>query len=418
MNNRCRSALAARPGRLAPIALLALLPLAAPAATQSAPATASAAATVAPDTFYPVLDELAEGIERGSFHGVVAVVELGGERVLDEAFGLRQLAPELPMERDTIFRIYSMTKPVTGVAALLLYDEGELGLDDPVGKYLPALADLSVGVQREPAARPMTVRDLMRHTSGLTYGIFAQSEVDTLVREANIFAPGATLADMVAKLGELPLKHHPGTRFEYSLSSDVLGHLVEVVSGETLDRFFEKRIFAPLKMTDTGFSIAPEARRRLAEVHARGPDGLRPAGEFDAVDPTELPSFLSGGGGLFSTADDYVRFATMLLRGGELDGVRILEPETVALMTRDHLGDIPSGGLLAGSDGFGLGVAVVTEAGGSGPHPGTYWWGGLAGTGFWIDPQAEAVGVFMIQNMMEQGHAMTFRRDVYDRLGR
>ena len=360
---------------------------------------------------------LAERVDQGTYNGVVALVEIGGERVVEEVHGLRSREPERPMEIDTIFRIYSMTKPITGVAAMMLTEEGKLGLDDPVSKYIPAFEHLTVGAERAPVEREMTVRDLHRHTAGLTYGVFAASEVDTMVLEAKVFDPSITLEEMTLRLGEIPLKTQPGSTFEYSLASDVLGRVVEVVSGMPLDEFFQKRVFDPLGMVDTGFHVPKEKRDRAAVVYRRSGRSLTPANDADE-DPTVPPRLLSGGGGLFSTGDDYISFCRMLLDGGELDGKRILAEETVALMASDQLGEIGGDRTALSGGTFGLSMAVVNRTSAAGPNAGTSWWGGLAGTGFWIDPQEDVIAVFMIQNIMELNHVFVFQSDFYGELRR
>ena len=233
----------------------------------------------------------------------------------------------------------------------------------------------------------MTIRDLLRHTSGLTYGLFGDSRVDRMYGQAQLLGGnGNTLADLVTGLGELPLKHQPGARFEYSVSTDVLGRLVEVVSGMRFDEFLQQQIFEPLRMVDTGFRVPMAKRGRLALTYNRGGDGLvpQPVGNI-----AETPSFLSGGGGLYSTATDYLRFCQMVLNGGELDGVRVASTETVALMTSDHLGDRP-GGILGLVEGFGLGFAVRRDLGAP-PHGsvGELSWAGIRSTTFWIDPEKQ-----------------------------
>ena len=393
-----------------------------PAARALAPQTIEDATLADVDPFASAIDSLRYKVKTGTFVGAAAVVEIAGERVFEQAIGFCDREADAPMELDTIFRIYSMSKPITGVAAMILVEAGKLELDAPASKYLPDFEDLKVGVEvvdpatREsvlehvPAEREMTVRDLMRHTSGLTYGIFGNSAVDRLVVQAGAMDPDQSLEDLVRKLGTLPLKHQPGARFEYSLSTDVLGRVIEVVSGERFDDFLEAHVFAPLGMVDTGFSVPKEKRDRVAQMYRRM------SGELEVsplTDPTVHPKFLSGGAGLFSTADDYLRFARMLLGEGKLGKTRILAKETVREMTRDQLGDA-GGSFLLGGGTFGLNVAIVGGDCTAGPSPGTFWWEGLAGTGFWIDPVDETIGVFMIQNMSEAGvHSRAFQLEIY-----
>lgn len=378
-------------------------------------------------TLEPARKHVLEAIEKGRYRGAVAVVERAGERELTLAAGEGQ--PGRSMETDAIFRIYSMTKPITAVAALLLVDEEKLALDAPVSRYLPELEDLEVlvetpytkykiALERVACARPMTVRDLLTHTSGLTYGFFDRTEADRLMLEADVLGAGVTGETMIERLATVPLKHQPGTRFEYGVSSDVLGRVVEVVSEKPLDEFFEERIFGPLGMVDTGFTV-PEAKRdRVAACHVRGLLGLRRASRREALDPKETPTFLSGGGGLFSTADDYLRFCNMLLGDGALGDVRILKEETARAMMSDQLDGKPAPMLALSGGAFGYGLAVHDVTRRRGPQKGTVWWGGIAGTGFWVDRDSRAVGVFMIQTMNEIQHSDAFRSVVYRSMGR
>ena len=352
--------------------------------------------------------------EEGRIAGGVGLVVRDGKIAYLDGWGMRDLAAADPMEPDDIFRIYSMTKPVTSVAVLMLYEEGRFLLTDPVGALLPELADVRVArlgertpegdVATEPAGRAVTIQDLLRHTSGLSYGIFSTSAVDSLYLEAGLVGRTGTLLGpptleaLVSELGGLPLMFQPGTRWHYSLATDVLGRLVEVVSGQPFDRFLSERIFEPLGMDDTGFWVPGPDLPRLTRTYGHGePERSLVLG--DTLTFTQPPTIPSGGGGLVSTASDYARFAQMLLGGGELDGVRILGPKTVELMTTDHLGAIERGGLLDPGWGFGLGVAVKTEPGldGTSGSVGNYSWIGLHGTGFWVDPAERLVGVFLVQ---------------------
>jgi CubicO group peptidase (beta-lactamase class C family) len=351
-------------------------------------------------------------VEKGRIPGAVVLVERRGKIAYFEALGMRDKAKSAPMTKDAIFRIYSMTKPFTSVAAMMLAEEGRLRLADPVAKFLPQLGSLKVGVEKTegegeptltlvPAVRPMTVQDLLRHTSGLTYGVFGRSAVKTQYNRAGVGAPGDTTAEFVEKLGKLPLAYQPGTTWEYSHSTDVLGRLVEVVSGLTLDRFFQERIFAPLGMKDSGFWVPPDKLDRLAEP-GTNPDTGAPE---RVADVTQAPKFLSGGGGAVSTAPDYLRFCRMMLGGGELEGTRLLGRKTVELMTADHLGSITGPAFLPGpGSGFGLGFAVRKETGGPAApgSPGEYSWGGWAGTYFWVDPKEKMIAIFMIQAPSQQ----------------
>ena len=357
-------------------------------------------------------------VEKGTIPGAVALIARHGELAYLESFGFRDREKQLPMAADTIFRIASMTKPMVSVAIMMLSEEGRLRLVNPVSTYLPELKELQVGVEvagaagtpelrLEPARREMTVQDLLRHTSGVTYGQFGDSLVKQAYRAANVFDPSQTNAEFVAKLARLPLQNQPGEVWDYSMSTDVLGRLVEVISGMDLDRYIEARITGPLGMNDTGFMVAQDKADRVAEPQIDSATGKRPAMVRDL---TLRPGFLSGGGGMVSTAPDYLRLAQMLLNGGELDGARILSRKSVALMTSDHL---PPGVRFSAStrsqfeessptpefgQGFGLGFCVRKEPGRN-PVPGSvgdFYWSGVHGTCFWVDPQEQLVAVLML----------------------
>ncbi len=362
-------------------------------------------------------------IEKGKLPGAVALVARKGRIAYFESFGLRDPATGAPMTREAIFRIYSMTKPLVSVAAMILLEDGRAVLTDPVSKFLPPLAKLQVSVQKVepvsgkvtytmmPAERVMTIQDLLRHTSGLAYGeLTANAPVKEAYAKAGLSQPeglpfdvrGMTPADQVERLATVPLAHQPGMVWEYSLSTDVLGRVVEAISGMTLGRFLEERLFAPLKMTDSGFFVPRDKLGRLAQPFPADPATGNP---IKLIDVTAPPNNDSGGAGGVSTAADYLRFAQMLLNGGRLDGVRVLSRGTVSLMTADHLGKIDAvltpGELLLGTLGytFGLGFAVRREAGlaGTPGSAGEYMWAGFAGTYFWIDPKEELVGILMTQ---------------------
>ena len=351
-------------------------------------------------------ETLRQDVERDMIPGAVVLIARGGHIAYAEAFGWRDREAEAPMELDAIFRIASMTKPLTSVAAMILAEEGKLQIAAPVAEYLPELADRTVGAERAPANRTMTVQDLLRHTSGLTYATFGDSAVQMIWRDAQLMTEDQTNAELVTKLASLPLMFEPGTTWEYSMSTDVLGRVVEVVSGRDLADFIDTRICRPLELRDTGFAATGERAARLAEPQTDAATGQRPP----MRDPTRPGRWASGGGGAVSTAADYARFCQMLLNGGELDGTRLLAPKTVALMASDHLppgcsyGDTarPRFGALAPIPemgyGFGLGFAVRTDAGRC-PLPGSlgeYFWGGVLGTSFWIDPVEQLVVVAMM----------------------
>jgi CubicO group peptidase (beta-lactamase class C family) len=322
------------------------------------------------------------------------------------------------MRKDDIFRIYSMTKPITSVAAMMLWEEGRFLLSDPIAKYLPEFAEPYVAlvrgeqIERVPAARAITIQDLLRHTSGLTYEFRGPGPVQKMYMGAKVYSRSQSNADQVATLGKLPLLHQPGTRWEYSRSTDVIGRLIEVLSGQTLGDFFEKNILKPLGMVDTAFHVPPHHHSRLAESFAKDPDS---GAAVQLVEVRNAPAFQSGGGGLVSTAGDYARFLQMLLNSGTLDGSRTLSRKTIELMTADHLGPITGApDLLLPGYGFGLGFAVRLQAGIS--HvPGSigqYFWGGLAGTTFWVDPAEQLFAVLLIQAPGQRDYFRTLYRDL------
>lgn len=370
------------------------------------PGTSPASAGVSPEAIAKLDRTLKNEIAQGGLPGTVMLIYRNGQVVHFEANGMRDKEAGIPMTRDSIFRMASMTKPITSVAIMMLYEEGKIAIGDPVSKYLPEFKDMKVGVEGKDAAgntvlnlvspqRPMTVQDLLRHTSGLSYGHRGRSSA--LVKKAYVAAGEQsrdhTNAELVAKLAKTPLAFHPGTQWEYGRSTDVLGRIVEVVSGMTLGEFFQRRIFAPLGMVDTYFNVPPGKVARVAHPMIEPATGRRP----NVVDPSKPQRFESGGGALYSTASDYLRFTRMLLARGELDGVRLLSPRTVEFMASDHLGPIP--GSSYPGYGFGLGFAVRTAAGVN-DMPGSvgeYLWGGAQGTWFWIDPKENLIAIFMSQ---------------------
>jgi CubicO group peptidase (beta-lactamase class C family) len=359
-------------------------------------------------------------VARGRVPGAVALVARNGRVAYFESFGKRDPAADAPMARDTIFRIYSMTKPVVSVAAMMLWEQGRFLLDDPIGKYLPELNDLKVAVQRDgameyaPAARKITIQDLFRHTSGLTYEFRGAGPIHKMYMEAKIYRRNQSSAEQIATLGQMPLIHQPGTRWEYSRSTDVLGRLVEVLSGESLGSYLQNHIFAPLGMVDTAFHVPQVKHARLAEAFAKDPDS---GGTVQLLEVRDAPKFESGGGGLVSTATDYAQFLQMMLNRGVLNGTRLLSRKTVELMTADHLGPITGApDLLVPGYGFGLGFAVRLHAG-IATMPGSigqYFWGGLAGTTFWVDPAENLFAILLIQAPgQREYYRMLFRDMVY-----
>ncbi len=361
---------------------------------------------------------MAGEIERGRVPGAVALVARRGRLGYFESFGRRDADSGAPMAKDTIFRIYSMTKPITSVAAMMLWEEGRFLLNDPIAKYLPDFSRLDVAVDRDgeiervPALRAVTIQDLLRHTSGLTYEFRGSGQLHKMYRSAKVDSRAQSNADQVATLGRMPLLHQPGTRWEYGRSTDVLGRLVEVLSAQKLSAFFEQRILAPLGMVDTAFHVPPRHHSRLAEAFGKDPDSGVTVQLLEVRDP---PNFESGGGGLVSTAADYARFLQMLLNGGVLDGRRLLSRKTIELMTADHLGPITGApDLLLPGHGFGLGFAVRLHAG-IAHVPGSigqYFWGGLAGTTFWIDPAEQLFALMLIQAPGLRDYYRTLFRDL------
>ena len=332
-------------------------------------------------------------VDKGQVSGFLTVVARHGKIVHFETIGMRDVENSKPIEPDTIFRIYSMSKPITSVAVMMLYEEGHFQLTTPVSKFIPEFENMKVYNEDQTevldAKKKITVKHLLMHTAGLTYG-WGNKPVDARYREAKIREPGSTLVDMVKKLGDIPLVHEPGEKWTYSVSTDVLGYFVEVVSGMPFEEFLQTRLFKPLGMVDTAFSVPPEKVDRFAALyrHNRREGLMKRVGGDAPLANDEFTFFPSGGGGLVSTAADYMRFSQMLLNGGELDGVRILGKKTVELMRYPHH-----------EDWFGLGFSVVTRK--NPPDTldsvGNFSWGGAAATTFWIDPQEELVGLLMTQ---------------------
>jgi CubicO group peptidase (beta-lactamase class C family) len=350
-------------------------------------------------------------IEAGKIPGAVALVARRGQIVYFESLGLRDKTTGDPMTKDAIFRLYSMTKPFASVAAMMLMEDGKLLITEPVSKFLPQLAKLqvSVGDTLVPAEREITIQDLLRHTSGLVYGGFTpNAKVKDAYAKLGVDWAGVTPEEQIDRLAKAPLAHQPGTTWEYSLSTDVLGRVIEKAAGTTLGRFLDERLFGPLKMTDTSSVVLSAKHRRLAQPLAVEPSTGQP---IKLVDVTVPPKNDAGGAGSASTTIDYARFLQMLLNGGQLEGTRLLSPTTVAFMTADHLGTlkiVPRGGVGTGY-GFGLGFAVRTTPGiaGVSGSVGEYRWGGAAGTAFWVDPKEEMISVLMTQGAPGPARAYT-----------
>ena len=354
---------------------------------------------------------LAERAASGHIPGAVALVARHGKIAYHEAFGA--IAPGgAPMTTDAILRIYSMTKPIVSVAAMMLWEEGRLLLSDPIAKYIPAFATMHVGMDKVPASRAITVQDLLRHTSGLTYEFRGSGPVHKAYADARVARLKQTNADQAETLASLPLLHQPGAHWEYSRSTDVLGRLVEAISGQTLGAFLSARILTPLGMTDTAFSVPEHDHARIAEPFANDPEG---GAAVALLDVKRTAMFESGGGGLVGTSMDYARFCAMLAHNGRLGEVRLLGRKTIELMTSDHLGNVPSNpDLLPPGHGFGLGFAVRTSAG-MAPFPGSvgnYYWSGAAGTSFWVDPAERLYAVLMIQAPVQREYYRLLFRDL------
>ncbi len=350
-------------------------------------------------------------VRRKECAGTVVGVVRHGKLVYLQAVGFRDIENAVPMTTDTIFRIYSMTKPITTTAAMMLWEEGKFGLDDPVSRYIPEFRNVRVWGGEDgdgnpvllPPKRPITIRDLMRHTAGLTYGFYGNTAVDRRYLQANLLDRNSTPEQFIRKLTRIPLLYHPGERWHYSVSVDVLGCLVEKVSNQPLDLFLKERIFDPLDMRDTGFYVPEQKLGRFAVNYTRRGESLVAIDRPETSPYRRKPSFPSGGGGLVSTARDYLHFCAMLLNGGELFGRRILKPDTVRLMTTNQLGDIGYIGIVERrvGVGFGLGFSVVVKPGLWDRHAvkGEYGWSGAASTHFWISPTHDLAVVALHQRM-------------------
>jgi CubicO group peptidase (beta-lactamase class C family) len=353
-------------------------------------------------------------IAENKIPGAIMLIQRDGKTAYFGSFGVRDPGTKETMTPDTIFRIYSMSKPITTVAAMMLVEEGKLQLDDPLSKYIPAFADVKVGVEKKaedgtlgldtvPATRPITIQDLMRHTSGLTYGFFGEGLVKKAYVNAHVFAGDVDNAEFADRLAKLPLAYQPGTTWDYSHSVDILGRVIEVVSGKSLYQFEKERLLDPLGMKDTSFYVTDPAKKSL--VAEPFPNDRTIGNDAVMNDPRVPQKWESGGGGMVSTIGDYARFVQMMLQGGTLDGRRYLSPKTVAYMGSNHIG--PGSGVVPGpyylpgpGFGFGLGFAVRTEAGVS-PMEGSVGemnWSGAGGTTFWIDPKENMFVVFMAQS--------------------
>ena len=357
---------------------------------------------------------LQSAVDSGQFSALLAVVARHGKVAYVASVGWMDVEHRRAMSPDAVFRIYSLTKPIASAAVMQLYERGKLRLDDPVSKYLPAFAGVRVyagGSTATPTLRdpdrPVTLADLLTHTSGLTYGFFGNTPVDSIYRQAGLNNPHWTLAQLSDSLAHLPLAFSPGSRWNYGYSLDVLARVVEVVSRMTFDRYLDSALFRPLGMSMTAFHVTPAMEGHLTTAYTRGPDGrLQATSPLLALEFTSEGRMLSGGGGLLSTAGDYLRFAQMLLNGGELDGHRVLKRETVALMMQNHLPPVltPIPPITAdwppGRNGFGYGGAVRVDSDTTLPgSAGTFRWAGAASTFFWVDPRADLVAIVWTQQL-------------------
>lgn len=374
--------------------------------------------------------------EKGQYPGAVMLVARNGRIVYFESVGQLDPATGKPMTKDAIFRLYSMTKPYTSVAIMMLMEEGKLRMTDPVSKYIPAFANLQVSVERTdpytgatkyvnvPVHREINIQDLLRHTSGMVYASYtAHPKVKELYTKEGVDWKDVTPAEQIERLAKVPLAHQPGTTFEYGLSTDVLGRIVEVVSGMTLSQFLQERLFTPLGMADSAFVVPQDKLGRLAQPFATDPATNTP---IKLLDVTVAQKNDAGGGGSVGTASDYARFLQMLINGGELGGVRLLSPTTVRYMTADHLGpDMKFSGTttLPAGTGFGLGFAVRNDTGRfevTG-NAGEYYWAGAAGTGFYVDPKEGIICVWMTQaqpGMARRYDRYLFKQMVYQAIVR
>ena len=377
-------------------------------------------------------ERLEEGVRKNELPGAVVLIARNGKIAMFESFGYRDKETKAPMTNDAIFRIASMTKPIVTVAAIILMEEGKLTLQDPVSRYIPAFADTKVAFEQKnpdgtveylqkPQERQMTVQDLMRHTSGLTYGDIGANKIKQSYVDMKVADRNQTLAEMADKLAKLSLLYQPGTTWEYSMSVDLLGRVVEVASGMPLDKFVEERITKPLKMGDTAFEAPADKKARGAHPMKEGPKNEMPA----IPEVTEKFAWRSGGGGMVSTAADYARFLQMFANGGQLDGVRLISRKSIDLMTANALPpDVEMGKDMwrfeamepsaRMGQGFGLGFAVRTEQGRN-PLPGSpgdYYWGGAYGTYFWHDPRERMYVVFMMQSPVARLRYRYLMRDL------
>jgi CubicO group peptidase (beta-lactamase class C family) len=422
---------------LAGFAVTAQPSTAPPKAAPSQPSVAPSEVGVSAERLRRLHDRMQGFVDRNEAAGIVTLIMRQG-RVADlHATGFQDKDSKTPMRAETMFRIASMTKPITSVAVMMLYEEGKLFLNDPVSKFIPAFKGQQVMEQGAdkpvPARRQSNIRDLLTHRSGITYGFISAGPVGASYRKSGVTdgltTTTMTLAEAIDKLAAEPLVAQPGTAYNYSLSTDVLGRVVEVASGQRFEVFLRERIFRPLKMTDTDF-VVPEAKwPRMATVYSPdGSSGIRPMKDPEAFGNTHMSpvayyktkTYFSGGAGLVSTAADYARFGQMLLNGGTLDGVQILSPKTIELMTISHTADLVNVPIAGPGYGFGLGFSVLTDLAASGAlgSVGSYGWSGIYGTTFWVDPKEKLVAIMMVQRYPGSTVAGAFRPLVYQALTR
>jgi CubicO group peptidase (beta-lactamase class C family) len=399
--------------RLLAIASFALFVQAAPAAVHDLPAAKPESEGMSTERLARLSAGMRELVEQGRLAGAVTMVARHGKVVEFDAAGKRDIGANSPMQKDSIFRIYSMSKPITGVAMMILFEEGKWQLNDPVSKYIPEFANLKVygtdahnNVVMKEQAHPMTMVELMSHTGGLTYGFFSSTPVDKMQVEADVLNPNNSLDEFIKRVAKLPLNSQPGSEWHYSISVDIQGYIVQKLSGMPFEEFLDKRIFKPLGMVDTAFYVPKEKLGRFAQFYNYDKDGkMQVVGVKELLnhDFAAKPALPSGGGGLVSTASDYMRFCEMLRNGGELDGTRILSPLTVELMRTNVLP--PTIPVVSPGTGFGLDFAVYIDPVAAGGYyaKGSYFWGGAAGTWFWIDPVNDLIVIGMIQQVAGPG---------------
>jgi CubicO group peptidase (beta-lactamase class C family) len=374
---------------------------------------------LAPSRLQLMSDAFQREIDKGTIPGATIMVARRGQIGWFEALGKQNPSLPAPMARDTIFRVFSMTKPIVSIGVMMLVEEGRFLLDDPIAKFIPEFASQKVGVENNgkldlvPLQRPITVQDLLRHTSGITYEHTGNGLVQQLYQQSRVRSRKITNAEHASLVASLPLVCQPGTEWNYSRSTDILGRLIEIVSGQTLGVFLTERILAPLQMTETGFHTEAANAARLAEPFSADPWTGDAVQLFNML---EKPVMESGGGGLVSTTMDYARFAQMLLNGGMLDGARIIGRKTLELMAADHLGPAVKiqGTLTPPGYGFGLGFGVRTQAGiaSSAGSVGQFFWSGMGGTFFWIDPREELFAIFMSQGPGQRVYTRTLMRNL------